>query len=313
VDRAFELHGRRYRSFGAWLRHYFGETVQKVCIDAGLTCPNRDGSKSRGGCLFCSAGGSGAGHVLTGLEIADQVRTQIARSLKRKGARRFIAYFQSFSNTYAPLEQLRELYDAALCDERIVGLSVATRGDCVCADTVDLLAEYRQRVHVWLELGLETSSQATLDRMNRSETVEDFVRASALARTAGIDVVAHCIFGLPGDTRADAMRSIDLVNQAGASGVKIHNLYVDRTSGLAEQWRLGRVPVLSLEDYVELACDALERLRPDILIHRLTGEAPSGDLLAPDWVRDKASVLRAIEAGMESRGTFQGARYLPAV
>lgn len=298
-----------YNSFRDWLVREYGERVQKLCIDAGFTCPNRDGRKGTNGCVFCDSQGSGARHIKTAREVESQVRSQIAQVERRFKARKFIAYFQAFTNTYAPLDRLREIYDSAFCDDRIVGLSVGTRSDCLDESVCALLASYRERGRVWVEVGLQTANQDTLNRMNRGETVEQFRLACRAALQQGLDVVGHVILGLPGDSHSDFVRAIEVLNEAGVTGVKIHNLFVDCRAPIAAMWRRGEVPVLSRQDYVKAVCDALEILSPRILIHRLTGEAPAGELLAPDWVRNKKDVLDAIVTELNRRGTRQGSRF----
>lgn len=296
----------RYNAFNPWLKNKWGERVHKVCLDAGFTCPNRDGSKATGGCTFCDVAGSGARHIATELGLRRQALRQMTRIGRRYHASKFIAYFQAFTNTYAPVERLKKLYDAALFDERVVGLSVGTRSDCITEEVCELLASYKSRAYVWLELGLQSVNQHTLDRINRAETVEDYVFASALAKRYGLDLVTHLIFGLPGDEPADYMRAVDLANECATNGIKIHNLYIDARAPMAEQYRAGDVRVMDRNEYVGLVCDALERLRPEVLVHRLTGEVPAKELVAPDWVRDKSAVLLAIDAELARRGTRQG-------
>lgn len=299
----------RYNSFNEWLKKRFGGRVQKVCIDAGFTCPNRDGTRSAGGCLFCDARGSGARHIATESDVRGQVQQQIEQVRRRYRAERFIAYFQAFTGTYAPIDQLRAVYDAALCDGRIVAMSVGTRSDCVNDEVVALLGEYAQKRLVFLELGLQTANQSTLDRMNRAEKVEDFVRACELAHQHGLLVVAHIMIGLPGDTADDTQRTIRLINRCGVHGVKIHNLYIDSEAPIADAWQRGEVILPSMAEYVKTVCDALEILDPAVQIHRLTGEASGEHLLAPGWVRNKAQVLAAIDTELTRRGTRQGSAY----
>jgi hypothetical protein len=295
-----------WNSFGAWLKDHFGERVHRACIDAGFTCPNRDGSKAFGGCTFCDAVGSAAGHVESALAIRRQVGEQIASGAARHGARKFIAYFQAFTNTYAPVGRLREVYDAALEDPRIVALSVATRSDCVTDGACGLIASYRGRCMPWLEVGLQTVNQATLDRVNRAERVEDFAAACDTARRHGLPVVAHLMLGLPGDSREDSLRAVEHINECGVWGVKIHNLYIDSSAPMAEEWRAGRVEVPAEGEYVSFVCDALERLSPGVLVHRLCASAPKERHLAPAWALNKTAVLDAIRREFARRATRQG-------
>ncbi len=298
-----------WNSFNVWLRERFAERVHRACIDAGFTCPNRDGSKASGGCTFCDLAGSAAGHIEPAFGIRRQIRKQIASGEARYGARKFIAYFQAFTNTYAPVERLREIYDAALEDPRIVGLCVGTRGDCVTDEVCGLLAWYGAERLTWMEVGLQSVNQATLDRVNRAERVEDFAEACRAARKFGVPVVAHLIFGLPGDTRADCLRAIAHLNQCGVWGVKIHNLYIDSLAPMAEEWRAGALTLPDRDEHIALLCDALELLAPGIMVQRLCAAAPRARHLAPAWSLDKAVVLQGIRDEFARRGTRQGSRF----
>jgi radical SAM protein (TIGR01212 family) len=302
--------GRRIHFFHDYLLSHYGQRVQKLCLDGGFTCPNRDGSKAVGGCVFCDVGGSGAAHIAAARPIREQIATQKAQCRARYGASIFIAYFQAFTNTYAPLERLKSLYDEALEDSDIVGLSVGTRADCLSPSVCDLLASYRDKGRrVWVEIGVQTVNQETLDRMNRAELVDDFRRAAKLVKERGLDLVVHVIVGLPGDTAEDFYRTIGFVNEVGADGIKIHNLYVDARAPLAKWWRDGQLKVLTLEEYAEAVATGLEQLCPACLIHRLSGQAPRPYHLAPDWALDKNRVIHAIEKVLERRGTAHGSAY----
>jgi radical SAM protein (TIGR01212 family) len=298
----------RYNAFHPWLRQQYGQRVHKICLDGGFTCPNRDGSKAEGGCTFCDVAGSGARHIATELGIRRQALRQISRVQKRYKAALFIAYFQAFTNTYAPVHTLKQIYDAAFFDDRIVGLSVGTRSDCITDEICELLASYRQRGRVWLELGLQSVNQSTLDSVNRAERVDDYFAAAELAREYKLDLITHLIFGLPGDTPEDWLRAVKAVNASGSVGIKIHNLYIDSRAPLADAWHQGKVTLPNRNQYVSAVCDALEILRPEILVHRLTGDAPPHELLAPDWVRDKSAVLQSIENELELRNSRQGSK-----
>lgn len=298
-----------YLSLRDYLRAEFGFGLQRLCLDAGFLCPNRDGSKAVGGCTFCDVAGSGALHTQGPLSLRRQVQHQIELSRRRHGPSRYISYLQAFTNTYGSLDRLREVYEAAISHPEVAVLSVGTRSDCVDAPVCDLLAEFAKRVQVWLELGLQSVNQATLDRVNRAETPEDFRSACRLARSRGLQVVAHLIVGLPGDSPSDCLRAADVVNAEGVWGVKIHNLYIDSRAPMATEWQAGAIPMLSRDEYVDVVCDMLERLRSDMVIHRLTGQAPRAFHLAPQWALDKGAVLDAIVAEMRRRGSVQGCRW----
>lgn len=286
---------------------YYGQRVQKLCLDGGFTCPNRDGSKSVGGCLFCDADGSGAGHMAAARPIREQIAQQKAQCRRRYGAKLFIAYFQAFTNTYGPLERLKSLYDEALASDDIVGLSVGTRADCLNDAVCDLLASYQVRKRrVWVEIGIQTVNQETLLNMNRAESVEDFRRAAKLVKARGLELVVHVIVGLPGDKRDDFLATISFVNTLDADGIKIHNLYIDSRAPLAALWHKGQIVLWGFNDYVTCVADGLERLSRRCLVHRLSGQAPKPYHLAPDWALDKNRIIRAIEGELLRRGTFHG-------
>lgn len=300
------------------LVHYFHDhlldcyhtRVQKLCLDGGFTCPNRDGTKAYGGCLFCDASGSAAAHIPLAEPVAEQIRRQKQSCRQRYGAQKFIAYFQAFTNTYAPLPRLKSLYEQALSDPDVIGLSVGTRADCLDEQICALLAGFAASGRrIWVEIGIQTVNQATLDRMNRAETVEDYRRACRLVNDAGLELVVHVIAGLPGDSREDFLRTVAFVNEMEAQGIKIHNLYIDSRAALARDWQAGCVPILEFSDYVSLVCDALERLSPRCLIHRLCGQAPRPYHLAPTWALDKNRVMRAIEAELARRATAHGCAF----
>lgn len=301
----------RYKSFSEHLRGHFGCRVYKVSVDAGFTCPTRDGTKARGGCLYCGEEGSRASYCDPDLPISEQVRRGIEFLRRRYKAEKFIAYFQPYTNTYAPVEVLRRVYDEALAVDDIVGLSIGTRPDCVSPQVLDLLAEYNDRTYIWVEYGLQSAREKTLQYINRQHTVGEFVSVVEQTHTRGMRVCAHVILGLPHETRNDMLASADLISGLHVNGVKIHSLYINKNAPLARLYDTGQLQLLSLDEYVELVCDYLERLAPDILIHRLTGEAPPNLLLAPQWCAEKSAVIRRIRQELERRGSEQGSRYSP--
>jgi len=297
----------RYRSYKAYLRGIFGERVQKIPLDAGFSCPNRDGTISRGGCIYCGRRGSGSGAlILRGESLEAQVLKGMVWARKRYGASRFIAYFQSFTNTYGPLPLLRDLYDRALKHEGVVGLSVGTRPDCVDKEVLGLLASYCEHFLVWLELGLQSAHDATLVKINRGHDVACFDRAVAEAHAAGLSVCAHVILGLPGESRERMMETASHLGAAGVEGVKIHSLYVTKDTVLAEMHERGEYRCLEREEYVGLLVDFLERLPPEMVIQRLTGDPPPAELIAPLWMREKTGTLNLIAKRLEERNSWQG-------
>jgi radical SAM protein (TIGR01212 family) len=298
-----------YRDLNSFLKARFGQRVQKITLDAGLTCPNRDGRVATGGCLYCNARGSGTGAWGRGQNITAQMAAGLESLARRYGARRFIAYFQSFSNTYAPRERLRELYDAALAWPQVVGLSIGTRPDCLADDVLDLLAGYAQDRLVWLELGLQSAHDPTLKQINRGHDVACFTAAAGRAAARGLPVVAHVILGLPGEGPGEMAATAAYLARLPIQGVKIHFLYVIKGSGLARLHQAGEYVCLSEDQYVHLAVDFIERLPPHLVIHRLTGDPHPEELLAPAWCLDKPRVLQRLREEFIHRGSRQGCRW----
>jgi radical SAM protein (TIGR01212 family) len=297
---------QRYNAFSEELKKVFGCRVQRLSVDAGFTCPNRDGSLGVEGCIFCGGKGSGSFGILQGAGVAAQLEHAKEVMVRKYKAALFIAYFQSFSNTYAPVEQLKRLYDEALSVPDVVGLIVGTRPDCLPEETLDLLASYAARCYFWLELGLQSPLDRTLARIGRGHDLASFTAAVSGCRTRGIRVCAHIILGLPGESREEMLSGADFLNQAGVAGVKIHLLHVMRGTRLASLYRDGELRVLDRDGYVGLVCDFLERLDPGIVVHRLTGDGNREDLIAPLWSLQKFEVLNCIDGELARRGTRQG-------
>lgn len=300
---------RRYRAFSGYLTELFGPRVFRVPLDAGFTCPNRDGTRSWGGCTYCDGRGSATAVVNAELSVRDQLADGIARIRKRFKARKFIAYFQAFSNTYASVEALKSLYDTALAYEEISGIVIGTRPDCLPDDVLDLLSEYSKRTFLWLELGLQSAFNETLDLVNRGHSAEEFFDAVKRARARKIKIAAHLIFGLPGETRSQMLESVRRVAACGVDGIKLHQLCIYKGTALEKDYRAGQIPLLSEQEYVGLVVDALELLPPEMIIMRLMAEGPRKELVAPDWTIDKQRTLKLIDAEMERRDCRQGSKY----
>ncbi|HEY5512635.1 MAG TPA: TIGR01212 family radical SAM protein [Geomonas sp.] len=296
----------RYNAFSEELKRVFGCRVQRLSVDAGFTCPNRDGTVGVDGCIFCGGKGSGSFGILHGAAVAEQLEHAKEVMVRKYKAALFIAYFQSYSNTYAPVEQLKRLYDEALAVPDVVGLIVGTRPDCLPEETLDLLASYAERCYFWLELGLQSPLDRTLAAIGRGHDLASFTAAVAGCRKRGIRVCAHVILGLPGETREEMLSGAGLLNAAGVAGVKIHLLHVMRGTRLASQYLDGAVRLLDRDEYVGLVCDFLERLDPGIVVQRLTGDGNRKDLIAPLWSLQKFEVLNCIDGELERRGTRQG-------
>jgi radical SAM protein (TIGR01212 family) len=302
----------RYYAFSRFLRERFGTKVFRVTVDGGFTCPNVDGSVAVGGCVYCDNRSFSPNRRQPRIPIREQVRRGIESLSRRYEADHFLAYFQAATNTYAPVEKLRRLYDEALDHPQVVGLMIGTRPDCVPEPILDLVEGYARDRYVCLELGLQTIHDRSLDWMNRGHHFDAFVDAVHRCRGRGFDVCAHVILGLPRETHADMMATADALAGMPVQAVKIHNLHVVRDTPLVDQYRAGSVRLFELDEYVGVVCDFLERLPPHMVIHRLQGDAPPDYLVAPAWCLDKQAVLSGIRAELERRGTAQGSRAAPA-
>ncbi len=299
-----------YRDYNSYLRETFGCRVQKITLDAGLTCPNRDGSVGVGGCIYCNEKGSGTGASRT-LSISGQIRSGKERLSRKYKAGKFIGYFQSFSNTYAPLPKLAGLYEEVLEDPDVVGLSIGTRPDCVADDVLDYLKELSREHLIWLEYGLQSANDRTLEIIHRGHDSRAFVDAMARTRARDIPVCAHVILGLPGESLEDMLNTARFLGRHGVRGVKIHLLYVVRGTKLDELYRSGAYSCLSREQYAEAVGKFLALLPPDMVIQRLTGDPHPDELEAPLWALEKARNLKAIVEYMERESLFQGKNYSP--
>lgn len=297
---------KRYNDLNSYLRGIFGCRVQKITLDAGLSCPNRDGTIATGGCIYCNARGSGTGAHGRGATITAQLEAGKAALSRRYGARKFIAYFQSFSNTYAPVERLKALYDEALAVEGIVGLFIGTRPDCVSAPVLELLQDYAGRSLVWVEYGLQSACDRTLRFINRGHDTACFLKALEDTHRRGISACAHVILGLPGETGREARFTAQTLADAGIDAVKVHNLYVLRGTRLETLFRTGAYQCLERQDYVDQLIDVLERLPRRVVIQRLTGDPHPQELVAPQWSLDKTGTLKAIREELERRDAWQG-------
>jgi len=301
-----------YQLFSEHLKKYFGVRVHKISVDAGFGCPNRAGGRTGPGCLFCDPGGSGAVGMERQFSVAEQLERGKEVMVRKYKAGQFMAYFQPFSNTFAPVEQLRLLYDQALAVEDVVGLAVGTRPDCVPPEVLDLLADYHRRTYFWLELGLQSSHDRTLEWLRRGHHFNAFETACRQARSRGLRVCAHVILGLPGESRADMLATAERLADLQVDGVKLHLLHVLHNTPLGELYAAKKIRMLDRDEYVELVVDVVERLPRRTLLHRLTGDGPRDQLLAPLWSLKKWEVLNAIDDEFARRGSRQGDRCLSA-
>jgi radical SAM protein (TIGR01212 family) len=299
---------RRYHALSQFLKRRFGCKVHRVTIDGGFTCPNVDGTVALGGCVYCDNRSFSPNRRLPRTTIREQVRRGIEILEARNGAKRFLAYFQAATNTYAPPAKLKRLYDEALDHPQVVGLAVGTRPDCVPDEVLDLLQVYAHERYVCLELGLQSMHDRSLDWMNRGHHFDSFVDAVARCQGRGLDLCAHVILGLPGESHEDMMATAEALARLPIDGVKIHNLHVVRDTPLETQYQRGEVRLQEREEYIGVVCDFLERLPAPMVIHRLNGDAPPDYLVAPLWCLDKPGLLNDIQAELQRRDTWQGIR-----
>lgn len=298
----------RLNSLGQDLLRRHGKRVHKIALDAGFTCPNRDGSKGTGGCTFCN---NASFSPATGSEqnLAEQIREASEKITRRTGAKSFIAYFQAYTNTYADIEELQTMYRKALKQPGIIGLAVGTRPDCVSPQVLDLLDGIRREGHeVWLELGLQSAFDDTLARVNRGHTFAEYRDTALAARKRGIPLCTHLIVGLPGESEQHYHATLDAVLDTGTDGLKLHPLHVVKHTMLAYQWRRGGYEPLTRPDYIRIAADLIERTPADIVFHRVTATASRDILLAPMWCAEKWNVLNGIEQELRQRNSCQGSR-----
>ncbi len=296
----------RYNYLNNFLKEKFGERTLKICIEGGFTCPNRDGKKGIGGCIFCSSKGSG--DHLKCKDITEQVEDYL-KSERSKRANRYIAYFQSFTNTYGTIEELKNKYDAALIDDRIVALDIATRPDEITDEVVALLKTYTSKYYVWVELGLQTSNENTGKVINRCYTNVDFANAVNKLKANGIDVVTHIMVGLPGETHEDIVNTVDFINSQKIDGIKIHSTYVLENTKLEELYKSGEYKTLEFEEYMDELIYIITHLRKDIVIHRFSGDPPKDLLSAPLWMNHKKWIMNGLNNRMAKENLEQGMYY----
>jgi hypothetical protein len=300
---------KRYYDLKSFFINTFQCKVYKLQIDAGFTCPNRDGTITTGGCIYCNGRGSALRERGPLPSVAEQITAGKALYGRMRGAKKFIAYFQTFTNTYGPVEHLRSLYDEALAQEDIVGLAVGTRPDCVPEEVLDLFEEYARSHHIWLEYGLQSIHNKTLKFINRGHDAETY--CDAVLRTAGrnINICTHIIVGLPGETYKDIMETAERVASLPINGIKIHLLLALRGTGMGDLYEAGKIRMMTKDEYVTTVCDILEILPPNMVIQRLTADGYRDIYLAPDWGRNKLEVLNAIDRELQRRDSWQGKRW----
>ena len=301
-----EWNGKRYHSLNYFLRDRFKEKVFKISLDGGFSCPNRDGTISKGGCLFCSESGSGDYAGDRELSITKQF-CDIKEMMNKKWKEgKYIAYFQAFTNTYAPVEELKIKYNEALKQEGVVAIAIATRPDCLQDEVLELLEEINKKFYVWVELGLQTVSDETARKINRGYKLEVYEDAIRRLKERNIDFVTHCIFGLPGETKEDMLRSVDYIAHSGSKGIKFHLLHLMKHTPMVKLYERGELEFLSQDDYIDLICKSIAMLPEDMVVHRLTGDAPRDLLIGPMWSLKKWEVLNAIDKALVDNEIYQG-------
>lgn len=298
-----------YHSLDYMLRERFGEKIYKVSLNGGMTCPNRDGKIGNRGCIFCSAGGSGdfAGDAEN--TISEQIEAQKKLLVRKRPAGKYIAYFQAYTNTYAPPEYLRSIFTEALNHPDIVGLSIGTRPDCLEENVLNLLSELNEQKPVWVELGLQTIHKKTAAYIRRGYPLECFEQAVKSLRARNIEVIVHTILGLPGESRLDILDTMEYLNHQDIQGIKLQLLHVLKNTDLADDFEKGLFQVYTMEEYLDLLISCLEHLSPDIVIHRITGDGPKDLLIAPTWSSKKRTVLNTLHQEFKTRNTWQGRLY----
>ncbi|MBN6889351.1 uncharacterized protein ACUXCC_004341 [Cytobacillus horneckiae] len=305
----FATDDKRYHTWNYHLRNKFGHKVFKVALDGGFDCPNRDGTVAHGGCTFCSVAGSGdfAGNRAEPLDIQfEKIKDKMHHKWKDG---KYIAYFQAFTNTHAPIEVLKEMYEQVLEQEGVVGLSIATRPDCLPDDVVDYLAELNERTYLWVELGLQTVHERTALLINRAHDYQCYIDGVKKLRKHNINVCSHIINGLPLETPEMMMETAREVAKLDVQGIKIHLLHLLKGTPMIKQYEKGMVEFLSMDEYIQLVCNQLEILPPNMIIHRITGDGPIELMVGPMWSVNKWDVLNGIDAEMKRRNSWQGKEY----
>lgn len=301
----------RFRSLNNDLRERFGEKLYKLTLNGGCTCPNRDGTLGTRGCIFCSEGGSGEFAASPQLSIQEQIEDGKRRLAGKRPVKKYIAYFQAYTNTYAPVEHLRRVFTEAISCPEIAVLSIATRPDCLGEEVLELLEELNRRKPVWVELGLQTIHEKTASFIRRGYPLPVFDRAVKELEARGIEIIVHTILGLPGETADMMLDTVRYVNSTPAAGIKLQLLHILKHTDLADYYQHTGFHILTMNEYVDLVIRCLEVCRPDLVIHRLTGDGPKDLLIAPEWSQAKRQVLNTIQKELKRRNTFQGRLYSP--
>lgn len=299
---------KRYNQFSAYLKNKYGAKVYKITIDAGFSCPNRDGHISTGGCIFCDEGGSFSQAHSNRLSVEEQVAIGAETLSKRFKAQKFMSYFQAYSNTYKPVHELEKIYSSSLCHKDIVGISIGTRPDCIDDEKLKLISSYKDDYYTWIEYGLQSVHDKTLKRINRGHDYDTFLRAYEKTKEYGINVCVHVIFGL-WETHEEIMQTAQTLAKLGIDGVKIHMLVALEGTKLAQMYNQGDITFMSEEEYLNTVCDFLEYLPQSTTIHRLAGNGLKKELIAPRWIGKKLDCLNKIDREFIRRNSYQGIKF----
>ncbi len=297
---------RRYYDLNSYFKETFGFRVHKLSLDAGLTCPNRDGKISSEGCIYCNQKGSGTGAHEKGLSITEQILQNKEAVSKRFKVNKFIGYFQSYTNTYAPLEKLKKIYSEALSQEDVIGLAIGTRPDCISEEIIQLLEKYAKNKLIWIEYGLQSMHDKTLKLINRGHDFESFEKAVFMTRDRGIKICAHVILGLPGEKKKDMLETAKALKKLKIDGVKIHLLYIIKGTPLEKLYENGEYTCLTQKEYVDIVSDFIGFLPENCVIQRLTGDPHPKELAAPAWALKKQETLNFIKSELEKKNIWQG-------
>lgn len=299
---------KRYNQYSAHLKSKFGVKVYKITLDAGFSCPNRDGTIALNGCIFCDDGGSFSQAHSNELSIEEQLENGIETLSNRFKAKKFMSYFQAYSNTYKPVEELEKIYNSALNHPDIVGISIGTRPDCVDSEKLKLISQFKDDYYTWIEYGLQSIHDKTLKAINRGHNFDCFLKAYEQTKDFGINVCAHVILGLPGETRDDMLKTAEKLAELKVDGVKIHMLCALKGTKLSKIYETGKISFMSEEDYIQIVCNFLEILPAETTIHRLAGNGLKKNLIAPRWIGKKLDCLNQIDRELEKRDSYQGSK-----
>ncbi len=297
---------RRYSDYNSYLKSLYGQRVQKITVDTPLGCPNRDGVISKGGCIYCNERGSGSGLWERGMSITEQIENGRKAMIRRYKAKKFLLYFQSFTNTYTSCKHMKAMYDEALAAQDVVGMAIGTRPDCVDQEKLDLIASYAKKFLVWIEYGLQSCHDSTLELINRGHNFKCFIDAVEMSKAQGINVCAHIILGLPGETKSMMLETAKKLADTEINGVKIHILYVVKGTKIQKMWESGEYKCLEQNEYVDILCDFLELLPQSVIIQRVTGDPHPDELVDPCWAMERNETFKMIQETLKTRDSWQG-------